>query len=261
MTGTLLIDSVLFLVVVRVLWRRPLWMVVAGIVGFVTVDLLFLAANVTKIAHGGWFPLLVGAVVFILLTTWDRGREEVTAARVKAEGPLQDFIARMRNRSPFVKQLPGVAIYLNPSRTTTPLALRVTVDRIHAIHEQIVIVTVETTTTPHVPEKERVTFDTLGDSDDDFSHITLRFGFQDSPDVPRALMRARSASPGLEVDFNPYHATWFLSSITIVPDRSPGMARWRKALFVTMARNAASPADYFRLPAERVVTMGSQITF
>ncbi|MDO8209548.1 potassium transporter Kup [Conexibacter sp. CPCC 206217] len=260
-TGTLLIDSVLFLVVLRVLWRRPLWMVVAGVLGFVTVDLLFLAANVTKIAHGGWFPLLVGAIVFLLLTTWDRGREEVTAARVKAEGPLLEFIARMRNRSPFIKQLPGVAIYLNPSRTTTPLALRVTVDRIHAIHEKIVIVTVVTTTTPHVPESERISFNTLGDDRDDFSHITLRFGFQDSPDVPRALLRARSTGAGLEVDFNPYHATWFLSSITIVPDRSPGMARWRKALFVGMARNAASPADYFRLPAERVVTMGAQITF
>jgi KUP system potassium uptake protein len=258
-TGTLLIDSVLFLVVVRVLWKKPLWMVVAGIVGFVTVDLLFLSANVTKIAHGGWFPLLVGAVVFLLLTTWDRGREEVTAARVRTEGPLMEFIARMRIRSPFVRQLPGIAIYLNPSRDTT-LALRVTVDRIHAIHEKIVIVTVVTTTTPHVPENERVSFDTLGDDRDDFSHLTVKFGFQDRPDVPRALTRARSMGI-LEVDFNPHHATWFLSSITIVPDRSPGMARWRKALFVVMARNAASPADYFGLPTERVVTMGSQITF
>jgi KUP system potassium uptake protein len=260
-TGTLLIDSVLFLVVVRVLWRKPIWMVLAGIVGFVTVDLLFLSANVTKIAHGGWLPLLVGAVVFLLLTTWDRGREEVTAARVRAEGPLREFVDRMHRRGQQVKRLPGVAIYLNPSRTTTPLALRLAVDRIHAMHETIVIVTVETATTPHVPESERVVFDNLGYDEDEYSHITLRFGFQDSPDVPRALMRARSTPPGLQVDFNPYHATWFLSQITIVPDRSPGMAHWRKLVFTAMARNAASPADYFRLPTERVVTMGSQITF
>ncbi|MDO8186930.1 potassium transporter Kup [Conexibacter sp. JD483] len=260
-TGTLLIDSILFLVVLRVLWRKPLWMVVAGILGFVTVDLLFLAANVTKIGHGGWFPLLVGALVFLLLTTWDKGREEVTIARRRAEGPLPDFIARMRRRSPLIKQVQGVAVYLNQGKETTPLALRVGVDRIRAIHETIVIVSVETTTTPHVPQAERVSFDHLGDEQDDFSHITLRFGFQDRPDVPRTLMRARNAPGGLPVDFNPYHATYFLSSITIVPDRSPGMAFWRKLLFTAMARNAASPTEYFRLPAERVVTMGSQIVF
>ncbi len=260
-TGTLLIDSILFLVVLRVLWRKPLWMVLAGILGFVTVDLLFLAANVTKIGHGGWFPLLVGALVFLLLTTWDKGREEVTIARRRAEGPLPDFIARMRRRSPLIQQVQGVGVYLNPGKETTPLALRVGVDRIRAIHETIVIVSVETTTTPHVPQPERVVFDHLGDEQDDFSHITLRFGFQDSPDVPRTLMRARSAPGGLPVDFNPYHATYFLSSIHIVPDRSPGMAFWRKLLFTAMARNAASPTEYFRLPAERVVTMGSQIVF
>jgi KUP system potassium uptake protein len=260
-TGTLLIDSILFLVVVRALWKKPLWMVVAGVVGFVTVDLLFLAANVTKVAHGGWFPLLVGAIVFVLLSTWDRGRVEVSAARVEAEGPLQEFVDRMHRMVPPVKRLPGVGIYLNPTRETTPLALRVAVDRIHAIHQEVVIVTIETTTTPHVALADRVVFDPLGYDHDGYSHVTLRFGYLDRPDVPQELARARKVKGGLEVDFNPYHATWFLSQITIVPDASPGMARWRKRLFVTMARNATSPADYFRLPAERVVTMGSRIAF
>jgi KUP system potassium uptake protein len=260
-TGTLLIDSILFLVVVRVLWRKPLWMVLAGLAGFVTVDLLFLAANVTKIAHGGWFPLLVGAVIFVLLSTWDRGRAEVSAARIEAEGPLQDFVDRMHAKVPPVPRLPGVAVYLNPTRETTPLALRVAVDRIHAIQEEVVIVTIETTTTPHVPEGERIVFDELGYAHDGYSHVTLRFGYLDRPDVPEALALARRTPGGLDVDFNPYHATYVLSAIAIVPDRSPGMARWRKALFVGMARNAASPADYFRLPSERVVTMGSRIVF
>jgi KUP system potassium uptake protein len=260
-TGTLLIDSILVLVVVRALWKKPLWMVVAGVVGFVTVDLLFLAANVTKVAHGGWFPLLVGAIVFVLLSTWDRGRVEVSAARVEAEGPLQEFVDRMHRMVPPVKRLPGVGIYLNPTRETTPLALRVAVDRIHAIHQEVVIVTIETTTTPHVALADRVVFDPLGYDHDGYSHVTLRFGYLDRPDVPQELARARKVKGGLEVDFNPYHATWFLSQITIVPDASPGMARWRKRLFVTMARNATSPADYFRLPAERVVTMGSRIAF
>ncbi|MDW5596961.1 potassium transporter Kup [Conexibacter stalactiti] len=260
-TGTLLIDAILFLVLVRVLWRKPLWMVVAGALVFVTVDLLFLAANVTKIAHGGWFPLAAGALILLLLRTWDRGREEVTVARTRAEGPLAPFVEKMRRGSPLVREVPGVAIYLNPSRDSTPLALRLAVERIHSIHEKVVIVTVQTTTTPHVPESERISFERFGEQHEDFSHVTLRFGFMDRPDVPRALLRARSRPPGLDVDFNPYHATWFLSNITIVADESPGMARWRKLLFITMARNAANPADYFRLPAERVVSIGGQISF
>jgi KUP system potassium uptake protein len=258
-TGTLLIDSVLFLVVARLLWRKPWWMIAAGVAGFVTVDVLFLAANVTKVVHGGWFPLLIGAIVFTALSTWDRGREEVTAARIVAEGPLQEFVDRMHARVPPVTRLPGVAVYLNPSRETTPIALRVGVEQIHGIPQEVVIVTIETTTTPHVPEDERVTLDPLGYEHDGYSHITLRFGYQDRPDVPATLARARRTPPGLETDFNPYHATYFLSHITIVPDDPKGMSRWRKGIFVAMARNASSPADYFNLPAERVVTVGSRI--
>lgn len=258
-TGTLLIDSVLFLVVARLLWRKPLWMIAAGMAAFVTVDVLFLAANATKVVHGGWFPLLVGAIVFVALSTWDRGRAEVTAARVAAEGPLQAFIDRERGLVPPTTRLSGAAIYLNPSAETTPLALRVGVERIHGIPQEIVIVTIQTATVPHVPVDERVTLDHLGYADDGYSHITLRFGYQDRPDVPATLARARRLGPAFERDFNPYHATYYLSQIAIVADRPTGMARWRKRLFVVMARNAASPADYFNLPAERVVTVGSQI--
>jgi KUP system potassium uptake protein len=258
-TGTLLIDSILFLAVVRLLWRKPLWMIVAGIVAFVSVDLLFLAANVTKVAHGGWFPLLIGAAVFLVLTTWDRGRSDITAARVKVEGPLQEFVEEMhRGGRPTV--LPGVAIYLNPSPDTTPLALRIGCERLHAIPEESVIVTVETTDAPNVPASEQVVFDNLGYKHDGFSRITLRFGYRDDPDIPRALGRARRADL-LETDFNPYHATYYLSRMTIVPTGNDGMSRWRKALFVAMARNAATPTDYFHLPTERVVTLGAQIKF
>ena len=260
-TGTLLVDSVLFLVVVRLLWHKPRWMVAAGIVGFVTVDLLFLAANVTKIFHGGWFPLLIGGLVLIVLTTWDRGRADVTAARTAAEGPLPEFIAQMRGRVPAMRRSPGVGIYLSPTPQSTPLALRVGVDRVHAIPEEVVIVTVETADVPHVPPAERFRFDDLGHEHDGYSQITLRFGYMDDPAVTAALVQARKDANGLPVDFNPYHATYFLSQITIVPVRGQGMAWWRKRLFVTMARNATSPTDYFNLPPERVVTLGSRIRF
>jgi KUP system potassium uptake protein len=260
-TGTLLIDSVLFLFVVRLLWRKPLWMVFAGILGFVTVDLLFLAANFTKILHGGWFPLTVGAAVLVVMTTWDRGRADVTEARMKAEGPLDEFVERMHARVPPIRRLPGAAIYLNPTPLTTPLALRVGVDRIHAIPEEVVIVTVVTADVPHVPPAERVALDHLRYDHDGYSHITLRFGYLDNPGVTSALALARSSPGGLPLDFNPRHVTYFLSQITIVPERGDGMMWWRKKLFVTMARNAATPTDYFNLPAERVVTLGSRIRF
>jgi KUP system potassium uptake protein len=259
-TGTLLIDAVLFLVIARRLWRKPLWMIVVGALAVVTVDAVFLSANVTKVVHGGWFPLLIGAAVFLVLSTWDRGREDVTAARVAAEGPLQEFVGAMHAGRPPSTRLPGVAVYLNPSPDTTPLALRVGYDRLHAVPEEVVIVTVETTTEPHVPAERRIVFNHLDYLHDGFSRISLRFGYQDEPDVPRALGQARRADL-LEVDFNPYHATYFLSQITIVPDRNGGMPWWRKALFVAMARNAATPTDYFHLPAERVVTLGAQIRF
>lgn len=203
---------------------------------------------------------MVGLSVFLVLTTWDRGREEVTAARVEAEGPLQEFVERMRSRVPPVTRLRGVAVYLNPTADTTPIALRVGLERIHGIPEEVVIVTVQTTNTPHVPEGERTTLDRLGYAHDGYSHITLRFGYQDRPDVPATLARARRSPSGLETDFNPYHATYYLSQIRIVAvNPGKGMAGWRKRLFVVMARNATSPVDYFNLPSERVVTVGSQI--
>ena len=235
-------------------------MIAAGIIGFVVVDLLFLAANLPKIAQGGWFPLLVGAVVLLLLTTWDQGRRRVTERRVAAEGPLRDFIEEMHSGNRPTTQLPGPAIYLNPSPDTTPLALRVSQTRLHAIPEEVVIVTVETTNEPHVRPEDRIVWDDLGYAHDGYSHMTLRFGYQDDPDVPRALGAARRADQ-MEVDFNPYHATYFLSQMSLVPTDEDGMARWRKALFMAMARNAASPANYFNLPPERVVTLGAQIRF
>jgi KUP system potassium uptake protein len=259
-TGTLLIDSILFLVVARFLWGKPLWMIFAGVLTFVTVDVLFLAANLPKITHGGWFPLLVAAAVLVVLTTWDRGREQLLAVRTDIEGPLHEFIDEMHARGRAATTLPGVAVYLNPTRETTPLALRVGYSRLHAIPQEAMIVTVQTTNEPHVPTSERVVFDDLGFKRDGFSHITLRFGYQDVPDVPRALGRARQQN-ALEVDFNPYHATYFISRVDIVPERNDRMPHWRKLLFVAMARNATSPADFFRLPAERVVTLGAQIRF
>jgi KUP system potassium uptake protein len=256
-TGTITADTVLFLVVVRVLWRKPGWLVALGAAVFFTVDLAFLGANLTKVAHGGWFPLTIGAAVFTVLSTWKRGSAQVHAARIKEEGSLRSFVEELRAMEPPLVRVPGTAVYLNARRETTPLALRAGVEHTHAMHEAVVIISIETTRAPYVPESERLVVDELGYADDGITHITARFGFQDTPDVPRLL--ALAAEAGLECEVDVENAVYFLSQVTTVPTAAPGMARWRKRLFVAMARNAASPVEYFRLPADRTITLGSTI--
>jgi KUP system potassium uptake protein len=256
-TGTITVDTLLFLVVVRSLWRKPAWMVALGAFVFFTVDFAFLGANLTKAAHGGWFPLSVGVAIFAVLSTWKRGSETVHATRIEEEGTLRSFVEELRAMEPPPARVPGAAVYLNARRETTPLALRASLEHTHALHEAVIIVSLETTRAPYVPEPERLVVDNLGYDDDGISHLTARFGFQDVLDVPRTLALACEA--GLEVDVDPDSAVYFLSHVSVVPTRAPGMRGWRKRLFVAMSRNAASPVEYFHLPGERTVTIGSRI--
>jgi KUP system potassium uptake protein len=255
-TGTLAIDTLLFFVVVRYLWRKPLWLVLAGAALFLTVDLTFLSANLTKVLHGGWFPLSIAFVVFVVLTTWQRGREIVTRNRTDEEGPLRAFVEEVRAMEPPVYRAPRTGVFLNANIETTPLALRANLEHNHTVHASVVIVSVQTLRVPHVAGGERVTVDDLGYQDDGITHITARFGFQDTIDVPATLrMAAKHVEGAIDVD----RASYFLSRITIVPTGAPGMAPWRKKLFVAIARNAANPVVYFGLPDDRTVVMGSQI--
>jgi KUP system potassium uptake protein len=257
-TGTLAIDTVLFFVVVRVLWKKPLWMVAVGVGVFLTVDLTYFAANLPKIHHGGWFPLLIAALVFLVLTTWQRGRKIVTANRTQQEGPLRDFVEEIRHFDPPVYRAPRTAIFLNAASDTTPLALRANFEHNNTIHEVVVIVSILTERVPHVPETQRVTIDDLGYGDDGITHVTARFGFLDDVDVPRTLRRAAKRLEGhAQLDLR--HATYFLSRITIVATDAPGMAHWRKKLFMAIARNTSNPVAYFGLPDERTVVLGSHV--
>lgn len=256
-TGTFAIDTILFFVVARMLWRKPLWLVLSGAVAFLVVDLAFFSANVPKVLQGGWFPLLLALVVFTLLTTWQRGHELVTERRTQAEGRLRDFIEEIRATDPPVYRAPGTAICLNAGKQTTPLALRENVDHNHVLHESVVIVSVETRPVPHVHRKDRVVLDELGYEDDGILHATVRYGFQDDKDVPGALRQA--AADGLRVDMDLEHATYFVSQITIVRGSAPGMRTWRKKLFIALSRTSASPVEYFGLPEHRIVTMGAYI--
>ena len=257
-TGTLVVTAVLFGVVLRHRFGRPLWVVLPLVGVFVSIDALFLAANARKVFEGGWLPLVVAAASFTLLMTWNRGRELVTRARTDEEGPLREYVCTMHAMDPPLDRGPGTAVFLNANPETAPLALRANVEHNHVLHEGVVIVSVEVLTVPTVAEEDRVQVDDLGFRDDGIFHVHVRHGFQDEIDVPAALDLA--ARRGLECSLDLESASYFLSRITLRRGGAGGMARWRKGLFLAMARHAANPAVYFNLPIERTIVMGGHIT-
>jgi KUP system potassium uptake protein len=255
-TGTFTITTLLFFVVQRAR-GRPLSQIVpvAGLLLF--VDLLFLTSNLTKVTTGGWLPLLVGGLIYTVLATWQRGRELVTRNREAAEGPLQDFVTELREPGSLITRVPGTAVFLNRGDRTTPLAMRAIVKHTHVLHEQAVVLSIETLPVPHVPYTERLHLSELGFADDGITHVTATFGFQDKPDVT-AVLRMIDAIE-LEGRLDVAGASYFLSKIELERTDAPGMARWRKQLFLATAAITADPVEYFVLPRERTVLVGSLI--
>ena len=254
-TGTLVLTTTLFLVLADRVWRWPRYRVVLAGVVFGGLELMFFAANLTKVVKGGWLPLVIAAAVVTVMTTWQRGRQLVTERRVELEGPIAEFVEQER-RDP-AQRVPGIAVFPHPTRDTTPLALRANLDFNHVLHQQILVVQVVYENQPHVARAERLSFDDLGYRDDGISHVTLRFGFSDEQDIPDALADVSEHDPELDLDGVP--VSYFLSRITIERGRGPGMPAWRKRLFVAIAHNAANPAVYFRLPVSRTVVMGTTV--
>ncbi len=254
-TGTLLLTTTLFLMYAAAAWHWARWKLVLVAVVFGGVELIYLGANLTKVTHGGWLPLLIAAIVVTVMTTWQRGRRIITARRVELEGPLPEFVERLHAKG--IARVPGTAVFPHPTSRTAPLALRANVEFNHVLHERVVIISVTSENVPHVPHTEQLTIDELGHADDGIVHLSARFGFQDDQDVPAVLRHARGLSD--ELDLDPDNAYYFLSRITIERSRRPGMATWRKRLFIGLSHNAATPATYFKLPVDRTVVMGSRI--
>ena len=258
-TGTITITTLLFFYVVRHQWGRPLWLVVAGAAPLLAVDLLFLAANLTKLVHGAWLPLVIAIAVFTVLTTWQKGRALVTRLREQDEGPLQEFVKQLHDRKPPLYRVSGTAIFLNRGKVTAPLAMRANVEHNEVLHEHVLILAIETVPVPHVPPAGRIDVDDLGYKDDRIIHITARFGYMDTPNVPALLPLIREAE--LESPLDDGRISYFLSTIEVRRGNTPGMSRWRKRLFVATSRLTADAAEYFRLPRDRTVIMGSRIEF
>jgi KUP system potassium uptake protein len=255
-TGTITITTLLFFYVARGRWSVPRWLVAVGAAPLLLVDLLFLAANLTKVLNGAWLPLLIGITVFAVMSTWQRGYEIVTAERRRREGSLREFVDRMRKEGSSTLRAPGTAVFLNRGKQTVPLAMRANVEYNHVRHEHVVIVTVQTTPVPRVPADQRFIVDDLGHNDG-ITHVCIRFGYRETPDLPAALSALTPAATegGLQLD----EATYFLSKIELEPGDAPTMASWRKRLFIATSAIAADDTEHFALPRDRTVVMSSRV--
>jgi KUP system potassium uptake protein len=202
--------------------------------------------------------LAIGLVISIVMITWRRGQIIVTRNRIAQEGSLDEFLEGLTAHEPPVVRVPGVAVFLTRDIDTTPLALREGIEHNHCLHEKVVIVTVDTVSIPHVDTAGRFMAEMRGRGLCKVFHITMRVGYHDPLDVPEALALARKEGL-LERNLDVEHASYFVSRIAITPTNDPGMAQWRKKLFIALARNATTPIDHFGLPVNRTVMMGSQV--
>ncbi|HEX6748828.1 MAG TPA: potassium transporter Kup [Longimicrobium sp.] len=249
-TGTMGITTILFYFVAR---ERFGWTALkAGVPAFffLIIDLAFFLANATKIEHGGWFPLLVGAIVFTAMTTWKTGRRILGQRMVETTLPIDLFLEDVRRSQP--TRVPGTAVFMYGNRQGTPPALLHSLKHYKVLHATTVFLNVETQEVPHVAEEQRIEVEALGEG---FYRVTLSYGFMEDPDVPRALS-------GIHVDgldLRPAHTSYFLGRETLIPSKRPGMALWRERLFAVMARNARPATSFFALPPNRVVELGAQI--
>jgi KUP system potassium uptake protein len=257
-TGTFILNTILFLAVARAMWRTPRWRLAVLGTLFLAVEVAFFTSNLAKIADGAYLSLAVGLVIAAVMMTWRRGRDIVTENRTRLEGPLDEFLEGLCTAQPPIIRLPGTAIYLSPGKATTPLALRTLVEHNHAMHERIVIVSVTPVSIPRVDRADRFTSEPLGTGLFKIVHLTVHVGYRDAWNVPEALALARKEG-FLARNLDLEHASYFVSKMTIVPTGAPGMARWRKKLFVALARNAATPVEHFDLPRPRTAMTSSEV--
>lgn len=250
-TGTMTITSILALIVARRQWHwSRLTVIVTGVL-LLTIDLSFLGANLIKVEYGGWFPLVLGVAIFIVMTTWRRGRELVVREIKQSGLALDPFIANIAEHPPL--RVPGTAVFLTANQNAVPHALLHNLKHNKVLHERNVLLTVEMLETPTADLGERIEITELGG---DFYGLALRFGFAEDPNIPYAL--SKCSKKGLPFDM--MDTTFFLSRETIIADaKRPGMALWRDKLFAFMARNALPATAFFQIPGNRLIELGAQV--
>ena len=248
-TGAMFIDTILLAVVLVTLWRWPVWKAAPLVAVFIVVDMAYLGANLLKVPQGGWVPLVIGLFIFTLLTTWSRGRQLMRQSMTEGTIPMEVF-AKSANTS--AKRVNGTAIFMASTATGVPSALLHNIKHNKVLHERIVVLTVAIQDVPLVDDANRCEMKDLGQG---FYRLTLKYGFLEETNIPLALKQAEICGGPFEM----MKTSFFLSRQTLIASEKPGMAIWREKLFAWMLRNAASAMEFFRLPTNRVVELGSQV--
>ncbi len=248
-TGAMFIDTILLAVVLITLWRWPLWRALPLVLAFIVVDMAYLGANLIKVPDGGWVPLAIGLAIFTLLTTWSRGRALMSANMAEGSIPMEVFAKSAHSSA---ARVPGTAVFMASTNKGVPSALLHNIKHNKVLHERVVILTIAIQDVPFVDPNDRCSGKDLGQG---FYRLTLKFGFLEETDIPAALKSVQMCGEPFEV----MKTSFFLSRQTLIAARKPGMALWRERLFAWMLRNAASAMEFFRLPTNRVVELGSQV--
>jgi KUP system potassium uptake protein len=238
-------------VVARTQWKWPLWLALSVTAVFLFVDIAFFAANALKIFEGGWLPLAMGATIFLLFATWKRGRNLMTMQLEASELPLQDFVDNLCAYPP--AKVPGTAVFMSSSVSGVPHALLHNLKHNKVLHERVVFLTIRTEDIPLVSASERIQVAHLGTG---FWQIQARYGFLETPDIPYVL---EEGGEDCGLIFESMDTSYFLSRETLIASRHPGMPLWRVRLFSLMSRNALKATDFFKIPPNRVVEMGTQV--
>ena len=249
-TATMVITTVLLGVVERNKWGWSLAATLSLSGFFLVIDLAFFGANIIKIPHGGWFPLVIGALIFLVMTTWKKGRRILAARLLSRAHPIEDFLRDIARNPPV--RVPGTAVFMNGTATGTPPALMHNLEHNKVLHERVVLLTVKTKQMPYVEPEDRVQVESLGH---EFYRLIINYGFMEDPDIPKVLENMEPPTPS----FDPMTTTYFLGRETVIASKHPDMMIWREKLFALMSRNASSATAYFCLPPNRVVELGSQI--
>jgi KUP system potassium uptake protein len=248
-TGAMLIDTVLIAVVLITMWKWNRIIVGALLLLFFTVDMGYFSSNLTKIPAGGWFPLLVGAIAFTLLTTWAKGRQLMISRMNEASLPMEIFI---KSAAPSAARVPGTAVFMTSSSSGVPHALLHNLKHNKVLHERVILLTVRIEDVPYVVEEKRLESEDYGSG---FFRVVLRYGFMEEVNVPAALAQLKDIGPQCKM----MDTSFFLARQTLIASARPGMAIWREKLFSWMLRNAESAMEFFKLPTNRVVELGSQV--
>jgi KUP system potassium uptake protein len=250
-TGAMFVDTLLFFVIVRSLWKRPTWQAVLAASGFGLLDLVFISSNLLKIPQGAWLPLVMGAALVVIMWTWTRGAQILSDKALRDSLPLAELSEILRARSPL--RVPGTAIFLTSEPNVAPVALMHNLKHNKVLHEKNIVLTVLTAETPRVREADRIRIEPVND---DFKKVILSYGFMESPNIPKALGLCRK----LGLKFDIMATSFFLGRRSVVPSAQSGMPLWQDKLFIFLMRNAANPTDFFKIPPGRVVELGAQVT-